>query len=443
MPSLQSLLDEAAAKRNVPGAAVAVGHADELLEAATGVLNRNTGVTTTPESIFQIGSVTKVLTAVLVLQLVDDGLVELDEPVRRYLPEFGVLDPVASEAVTVRHLLTHTGGFDGDLFEDTGRGDDALDRYLVHLRGHAQQISPPGERFSYNNAGYGVLGALVARLRGGTYESVLRSRLIEPLGAQHMALLAEEAVLYRVAAGHVGAEGKVATPWQLPRSLAPAGLTPCAAPRDLVRFGQSLLAGGLLSADSFAAMISPQLALPGVPDRGAGHRGLGPDLGDWDGTAVFGHDGSTVGQATVWRVVPAHRLVVAISANGGEASAFFDDLLGTIVHDLTGLTVPARPTPPAGPRTPGPSQYAGRYRYPMATYDVSVADDGFDVRWTPIGVAASWGESPKTYRFVALSGSTYLMREPEDGLHATLTFLDDGQYLYNSGRASRRVDSSD
>lgn len=309
LPDLQSRLDEAASRHDVPGAAVAVGHGDGLVEAVTGVVNRNTGVATTPDSLFQIGSVTKVWTAALVMQLVDSGLVELDEPVRRYLPEFAVIDPEATETVTVRQLLLHTGGFDGDLFEDTGRGGDALDRYLVYLHEGASQVFPPGALFSYCNAGYSVLGALVSRLRGGTWESALRERLIEPLGARHVALLAEEAIMFRVAAGHVKSDGAgytVATQWQLPRSAGPAGATPYAAPRDLVRFGRMFLASGvaaagarLLSPDAVAAMTSPQITLPGVPVRGAGHRGLGPVVFDWAGTAVIGHDGGTVGQATL------------------------------------------------------------------------------------------------------------------------------------------------
>src|SRR5690348_11965822 len=104
LPDLQGWLDEAAARHGVPGAAVAVGVGGNLAEAATGVVNGDTGVEATIDSVFQIGSVTKVWTASLVMQLAAEGLVDLDAPVRRYLPEFGVLDAPASDAVTVRHL---------------------------------------------------------------------------------------------------------------------------------------------------------------------------------------------------------------------------------------------------------------------------------------------------------------------------------------------------
>src|ERR1700759_783117 len=127
---LPGFVDRAAARHRVPGAAVAVGTGDALFEAATGVVNRNTGVAATPDSLFQIGSVTKVWTASLVLQLVDDGLVALVEPVRESLPTFCLPDAHAAGAVTLRHLLSHTGGFEGDLFEDTGRGADAVPKLV-------------------------------------------------------------------------------------------------------------------------------------------------------------------------------------------------------------------------------------------------------------------------------------------------------------------------
>ncbi|SNY57432.1 CubicO group peptidase, beta-lactamase class C family [Paractinoplanes atraurantiacus] len=427
---LDEWIGEVAERHQVPGLAVAVGHRGELAEAAAGVVNVETGVATTTDTVFQIGSVTKVWTAVLVMQLVDEGLVDLDQPVRRYLPEFALVDPEATETVTVRQLLLHTGGFDGDLFEDTGRGDDAVGRYLAHLGGHAGQFAAPGTLYSYSNAGYSVLGALVARLRGSTWESVLRERLLEPSGMRHVALLAEEAILFRASAGHW--KGELIRPWQLPRSIGPAGASPCAAPRELVRFGRLFLDG------KFAAMTTPQLDLPGVPERGARRRGLGPVLYDWDGTTAIGHDGDTMGQATQWRVVPDHDLVVALSTNSAVYRPVFDELLDRIVHELTGVTVPARPAP-SGPGQPGPAPFAGRYRFPLATYDVVATGDGFDVTSTPLGFAAQFDENPATEKYVFLSGTTFITARPVDGKYSMLTFLDGGRYLYG-GRVAERVD---
>lgn len=113
LPDLIALLDTATRENHVPGASVAVSAGDQVIELATGVLNLNTGVTATPDSLFQIGSITKTLTATLTMQLLDAGLVDLDEPVRTYVPELAVSDPEAAETVTVRQLLSHTSGLPG------------------------------------------------------------------------------------------------------------------------------------------------------------------------------------------------------------------------------------------------------------------------------------------------------------------------------------------
>ena len=87
----------------------------------------------TTDSVFQIGSITKVWTATVVMQLVDEGLLDLDTPVVEVLPELQLADPDVTKQVTMRHLLTHTSGIDGDVFTDTGRGDDCLEKYVALL----------------------------------------------------------------------------------------------------------------------------------------------------------------------------------------------------------------------------------------------------------------------------------------------------------------------
>src|SRR3954452_10185044 len=110
-------------KYDVPGAAWGVLHDGEVVDGSGGLLSKATGVEATPDSVFQIGSITKLWTSTLVMQLVDEGLVQLDEPVRTYLPEFRIGDEQAAAVITVRQLLNHTAGFEGDIFTDTGVGD--------------------------------------------------------------------------------------------------------------------------------------------------------------------------------------------------------------------------------------------------------------------------------------------------------------------------------
>src|SRR5579875_3940922 len=177
-------LPELLRENEVPGAAIAVYADGEVFDFASGVLSKGTGVEATTESLFQIGSITKVWTATLVMQLVDDGLIELDAPVQKYLPDFALADQTAASTLTVRQLLSHTAGFEGDVFTDTGMGDDCVEKYVASLETDAQ-LFPPGELFSYNNAGFCVLGRLVELLREKPFDECLRERLFAPLGLEH------------------------------------------------------------------------------------------------------------------------------------------------------------------------------------------------------------------------------------------------------------------
>lgn len=107
-------------KHDVPAAAVAVLAGGEVVDDAAGVLSKATGVGATADAVFQIGSITKLWTSTLVMQLVDEGMVDLDAPIRTYLPDFRILDEGAAAQITTRQLLSHTAGFEGDIFTDTG-----------------------------------------------------------------------------------------------------------------------------------------------------------------------------------------------------------------------------------------------------------------------------------------------------------------------------------
>src|SRR5262249_35979755 len=134
----QQRLTELAERHRVPGAALGIlrvrpGREDDVAEVATGVLNKETGVEATPDSVFQIGSMTKVWTTTVVMQLVDEGKLDLDAPIVDVLPELELSDAEVAQKVTMRHLLSHTSGIDGDVLTDTGRGDDCLDKYVASL----------------------------------------------------------------------------------------------------------------------------------------------------------------------------------------------------------------------------------------------------------------------------------------------------------------------
>ncbi|MGP3534301.1 serine hydrolase domain-containing protein [Microbacterium sp. RD1] len=449
---LQSELAVRAAARGVPGAAIAVVIGDEIVDAAIGVLSTATGVSATTDSVFQIGSITKVWTATLVMQLVDDGLVELDRTVRTYLPEFALADESAAAAITVRQLLSHQAGFEGDIFTDTGRGDDAVERYVATLADDAQ-IFPPGAFFSYNNAGYIVLGRLVERLREKTWEQAVLDHLAAPLGLERVSPSPYEAILHRAAVGHVGpGEDGVETPapmWALARSNGPAGSMLAMTARDLAGFARMHLDDGVasdgavvLSAASARAMRQTEVTLPTLTGMGVAW-GLGWEIATDDSRAI-GHDGNTIGQSSFLRLVPDSGVAVVLLTNGGDGMGLFADLGDAILRELAGVELPGALVPAADPGAVDASAFVGVYSNSLVDMTVSQEDDGrIWLEQHPKGFLVELGQQVSRHELVAFEDDSLIQREATSGMHPVFAFLApdaEGRAAYvHYGRAIARA----
>jgi CubicO group peptidase (beta-lactamase class C family) len=443
------------AKHRVPGAAIAVSVGQDVVDFAAGLLSKSTGVEATADSLFQVGSITKLWTSTLVMQLADEGKLDIDAPLRRYLPEFRLADEAAAAEITVRQLLCHTAGFEGDIFTDTGPGDDCIEKYVATL-GSVPQLFPPGEMFSYNNAGFCVLGRIVEVLRGKQYDTCLREHLLAPLGLTHAANGANEAILYRAAVGHIepgpGAEPQPAPVWSLARSNSPAGSMLSMRPRDLLTFARMHMSGGtaadgttVLSASSVQAMQESQVKLPNLAIMGD-RWGLGWEMFDWPGGPVIGHDGGTIGQSAFLRLVPGRDVAIALLTNGGDAIAVYRHVYGHLLRELAGVELPEMPEPPAEPTRIDASRYLGTYSCDVA--DMTVTQDQESRLWVelvPKGVIAEMGGQAERHELVRLDGDTFVTLEPQHGIHMPHVFVGDdgsGRSLYlHSGRAIRRAET--
>ncbi|MBV8539553.1 MAG: beta-lactamase family protein [Pseudonocardiales bacterium] len=436
---LPELMDE----HGVPGAQVAVLMDGEVLDAGAGVLNTATGVPVTTDAVFQIGSITKVWTATLVQQLVNEGLLELDRPLREYLPEFHLADETAAATVTARQLLCHTAGFEGDLFTDTGGNDDAVEKYVATLAG-AAQVFPPGERFSYCNSGYVVLGRLVEVLRGKPFATVLRERLITPLRLEHVATNIAEAILERPAVGHVRVAPderlRPASVWSLPPSNAPAGSTPAMCARSLLGFVRMHL-----SDSGFDLMRQPQVVLPdlGMPRT---HCGLSWMLLDYPGGTVIGHDGATIGQSAFLRVVPEAGIAVALLANGGDVVPVYHTVFSHLLAELAGVELPALPVPPADPQPVDADRVSGTYRTTMAELELSVDAEGRAWLRTEARTEEAKRVMPETtvVEVVRLHDDALVTVQPQAGIHQVIGLLGADssgrvRFLHSGGRSVARA----
>ncbi len=449
---LRATLAHRAEARGVPAAAVAVVVGDEIVEHAVGLLSTATGVDATTDSVFQIGSITKVWTATLVMQLVDDGLVELDAPITQYLPELRLADATAAAAITVRHLLSHRSGFEGDIFTDTGRGDDAVEKYVA-LLADAAQIFAPGALFSYSNAGYVVLGRLIERMRDTTWEQALVERIAAPLGLGTVSPSPYEAILHRAAVGHVGPdENGVQTPapfWALARSNEPAGSMLAMSAHDLAVFARAHLrdgaapeGGSILSPSSVAAMRRTEVRLPRLAGMGAAW-GLGWEIAREGDALLFGHDGNTVGQSSFLRIAPDAGVAVVLLTNGGDAAGLFHDVVDPLLRGLAGRGLPEEPVPADDATADGADAFLGVYANSTVEMEVERDDEGrLWLAQRPRPELQALGAEPSRDELVRFSEDALILRERKDGMHVVLAFLepdDDGRASFlHVGRAVAR-----
>ncbi|WP_159618668.1 serine hydrolase domain-containing protein [Arthrobacter zhaoguopingii] len=440
---------------NVPAVSVAVYADGEVIDRSAGILNLATGVEATTDSVFQIGSITKLWTATLVMQLADEGLVDIDRPVREYLPEFQLGDDAAAAVITIRQLLSHTAGFEGDIFTDTGRNDDAV-KLLIAGLGDVPQLFPPGEQFSYNNVGYCVLGRLVEVLREKPFSTALRDHLITPLGLAHAVTGADEAIMFRAAVGHVQPEaGAAYVPapfWALAYSNAPAGTTLTMRARDLITFARMQMNGGaaddgtvVLSPGAVSAMQERQVELPYFGLLGDAW-GLGWEIYDTPAGEIIGHDGSTLGQNAFLRIAPEKGVAVALLTNGGEPFGLYHEMISHVLSELADVELPPMPVPPSEPKTIDPERFLGTYSSRMLDLDVTQDEEGrVWMTMTATDAGEEIGVDNETTELVWLREDTLIPLKGQQGMHLPHAFLgDDGtgraQYLH-LGRAVRRAAS--
>jgi CubicO group peptidase (beta-lactamase class C family) len=360
----------------VPGAAVGVWVDGREIHACHGVTSVEDPLPVHPDTMFVLGSVAKLPTATAVVRLAAEGKLELDAPVRRYVPELVLADEHAAATMTVSQLLNHTSGLGWRLAVDTGDGDDALARYVAAMA-DLEIIAPPGTRASYSQSGYNLLGRIIEKVTGLTYERAVATLLFEPLGMAHSHHLDADILTRRHAVGHeVREDGtpSVVRPLNDTRGNHPGGGL-VSSVSDQLRWARFHLGDGtdgrgepILPADVLRGMREPTVELRGSS--------LGDALGtcwflrDLAGVRTAGHGGSANGQFAELLIVPERDFAVVSMANANPGGVPFNRaVVGWALRHFLGLVDSGpEPIPYDGARA---GEVVGRYETDVLVLGIS------------------------------------------------------------------------
>jgi CubicO group peptidase (beta-lactamase class C family) len=373
-------LEAARSAAGVTGASFAYWDGKQLHTAVSGSRNSRTGDPVTADTVMHVGSVTKIMNTVLLMQLVDEGKIALEDPVLKHLPALQLRDMKALERMTCQMLVNHTSGIGGEWMPDHGadreRIEDAIGRFA-----NVEQLHPPGEGPSYSNFATVIAGYLVQTLRGESWYALVKSRIYEPLDMRHSLVDLTDLPFFRCSVGDLldPATGKMvqtSRPFLAP-SLAPAGATQMTSATDLVIFGRATINGGvgpngarILSAESAARMARPTAQWWHPSDW---YWGLGWII--MPGGVLY-HAGGGPGVHAVLYAHPESGRVVSLLMNSHGGERVVAEFLDPILESWSGL--PKSMPQPQGLLDPKP--YVGTYEGNLTRFDVMPRPDGLALR---------------------------------------------------------------
>ncbi|HTP06943.1 MAG TPA: serine hydrolase domain-containing protein [Anaerolineae bacterium] len=324
----------------IPGLAVGVWHAGIEQAAGFGVTSVENPLPVTPDTLFQVGSISKTFTATALMMLREAGKVDLDTPLRTYLPNFRLSDEDVAARATIKHLLTHTGGWLGDYFNDFGFGDDAQVKMLNEIA-KLPQFTPLGEVWSYCNTGFNIAGRIIEVITGQTYEAAIKEMILDPLGMNMTFYFPHEVMTYRFAVGHEISDraAKVARPWPIGRAGHPVGGI-VSTVIDLLKYARFHLGNGsgLLKPESIKLMQTPIVTGSGLDVFGLSW--FITPIGD---TPILRHGGATHGFTADFTLVPSQQFAITTLTNSDEGPVLYNDLRVSAIKQYLDVAWPETP----------------------------------------------------------------------------------------------------
>jgi len=294
-----------------------------------GVADITSNTPITEETVFRVGSITKTFTAIAVMQLWEQGRLDLDAPVSDYLRAYRLIPAKASFGpATVRHLLTHTAGIPEllhpsgllkPLFGETVKAGQPVPSLAEYYRGGLRVVAEPGTRYRYTSHGFATLGQIIEDVSGQPLDRYLREHIFEPLGMSGTSLILSELARSRLATGyHLGAGGaKAVTDYEV---VTAGAASACSTTKDMARYVAALLGGG---ANEHGSVLKPAtLATMFEPHYQPDPRIPGMGLAFWRGTVgghpVVEHQGVVPGFNSQIFLAPGDGVGVIAFTNGAR-----------------------------------------------------------------------------------------------------------------------------
>lgn len=418
--ALAAVVDATAEKFAIPGVAAAVWADGTETYACHGVTSLAEPRPVDENTMFSVGSISKTYTATTMMRLVAQGKVDLDAPVRRYVPELVLQNEDWTAEITILNLLNHTAGLDWRLIVDTDDGDDALARFVARL-GELNQLAAPGTRTSYSQAGYNLAARVIEKITGLTFERAVQTLILEPLGLADTRYAMDE-IMARptVAMGHNADENghyAIARQWKDNRANnAGGGVASTVA--DQLRWARFHLGDGrtpdgtqLLPTATLRQMRVPTALLQSSTLGDA--IGIGWFLRDVGGVRTVGHGGSGNGQFAEFLMVPEQRFAVIVASNAGPTGIPCNQEIvrWALEHYLGVVDRDPEPEPYDQARAAG---IVGAYANDAMTFTITTDGAGLslEVKLKPEIRAASQVEMPADYDpfdFGLLPGNEYII----------------------------------
>jgi CubicO group peptidase (beta-lactamase class C family) len=367
----EASIREALVAAGAPGAAVAVVSGDRVIWAqGLGVANTETGAPVTADTLFQIGSATKMFTAAAVLSAASSGAIALDRPVGGYVS--GLARCLA--APTLAQLLSHTGGVIDEPDEYGPQGEEALAAY-ARTWPSEYCLLPPGRAFSYSNSGFALAGLALQEADKKPFADIMRARVLAPLGMPRTTFRPTDAMTWPLAVGHrkdKAGNVTVVRPLANDARLWPAG-TLYSSANEMARFAMALLNDGVVDG-------KPALP-PGVVARMRAAAAAIPTTGQRYGQGLFltgdpayGHGGTMTGYVASVTILPEAKLGIVVLTNGDNADPA---AIENAVRVAAGQRPPATDASPPTASSPSPAgdAYLGTFRNPRR-FTVEVVRQG-------------------------------------------------------------------